>query len=191
MDKLKRMAILFLWITIIWNTFEGILSIILGLQAHSLALFAYGLESSIEIFTSIVVLMELEGLFKKKLEEKHALFAIGIAYILVSLYIGFEAINNILTHKTADTSPSGVLLMIVTVLMMGGLGIIKQRIGRKLKSQTVLADAKFTLIDGLLSLSVLIGLLIQFVLPWWWLDHALALFLAAIALKEGLEEIRG
>lgn len=190
MEKLKKLAIIFLWITIAWNTFEGISAIILGLQAHSLALFAYGLESSIEIFASIVVLMELRGFFSRKLEEKHALQAIGVAYVFVSGYIAFQAISNFLAHKTADTSPLGVLLMIVTVFMMGGLGITKHILGKKLKSATVMADAKFTLIDGMLSFSVLIGLLIQFILPWWWLDHALALFLAAAALKEGVEELR-
>jgi divalent metal cation (Fe/Co/Zn/Cd) transporter len=191
MEKFKKLAIFFLWITILWNTFEGVFSIMLGLQAKSLALFAYGLESSIEIFTSVVVLLEMSSTFAKGFKEKRALQLIGIAYILVSIYIAIEAVKNIMTHQTPDTSFSGILLMVATVAMMGSLGLVKRRLGKKLNSPTVLADAKFTLIDGLLSLSVLIGLTLQFVLPFWWIDHVLALFLAVIALKEGLEELRG
>ena len=190
MDKLKRSAILFLWITIAWNTLEGVLSILFGLQSKSLALVAYGLGSSIEIFTSVVVLMELKGLFSKKLDEQKALHFIGLAYIFIAGYIAIEAVRNLLLHHTADQSLSGIILMITTACMMGGLGLIKHTLGKKLQSATVIADAKFTLIDGVLSVIVLVGLVINFFLPIWWIDQALALLLAGIALKEGLEELR-
>lgn len=189
-SSLKRTAILLLWLTIAWNTFEGISSIYLGIQAQSLALVAYGLGSGVEIFTSFIVLMELGHIFKQKIEEKRALRAIGIAYIIVGIYICIEAINNLMVHQTADTSYGGILLMVASTGVMLVLGVIKHMTGKKLKSTTIMADAKFTLMDGGLSLSVLFGLVLTLIFPIWWIDQVLALLIAGVAFKEGFEEIR-
>jgi divalent metal cation (Fe/Co/Zn/Cd) transporter len=68
------------------------------------------------------------------------------------------------------------------------LGFTKKRIGTQMKSGTVLADAKFTLIDGALAGTVLIGLVLNVLFGWWWADQAMALFLSGVAFREGLKE---
>jgi divalent metal cation (Fe/Co/Zn/Cd) transporter len=56
-------------------------------------------------------------------------------------------------------------------------------------SPTVLADGRFSLIDGGLAASVLAGLILTAVLGWWWADAVLAGLIAVLALREGLESI--
>ena len=58
-----------------------------------------------------------------------------------------------------------------------------------MKSGTVLADAKFTLIDGGLAGTVLVGLALNALFGWWWVDQIMALFLAGVACREGIQEI--
>jgi divalent metal cation (Fe/Co/Zn/Cd) transporter len=69
------------------------------------------------------------------------------------------------------------------------LGVLKNTVGKKLGDAVVIADAKFTLIDGALSSAVLLGLIMNYLFGWWWIDPALALFLAGAAFQEGLKEV--
>ena len=175
------------YITIAWNICEGFLSVCIGLITGSVALIAYGLESSIEVFASSVTVWELKGSNKKR--EKQALRLIGYAYLLVSVYIFFDAFKSLLDNHHPERSYLGILLMIVTASIMLWLGIAKKRVGKKLNSQTVLADSKFTLIDAVLSITVLIGLALNTLFGWWWADQVMAIFLAIVAFQEGVKEI--
>jgi divalent metal cation (Fe/Co/Zn/Cd) transporter len=184
---LYEKALHFLYITVVWNVFEGISCVILGLLTNSVALFAYGLESSIEVFSSSVVIWDLKS--KGKSRDKIALKLIGCAYLLVSAYVFFDAVKSLVEKQHATPSTIGIIFMIATALVMAYLGLVKRDIGTKMESQTVLADAKFTIIDGLLSTTILVGLIFNSILGWWWMDQALALFLSGVAFREGLREL--
>ncbi len=186
-NSLFKKALLLEYLTIAWNIFEGISSVVVGVMTSSVSLFAYGLESSVEVFASSVVVWELKGSGKGR--EKKALKMIGYAYLIVSVYIFFDASKSLFAGHHSDRSFLGVVLMAVTALIMLSLGIGKRIVGAKLKSSTVLADAKFTLIDAMLSTTVLVGLLFNAFFGWWWMDQALALFLAGAAFREGIKEI--
>lgn len=184
-NPLYKKALILEYATIVWNLFEGIASVSVGIFTGSVSLFAYGLESSIEVFASSVVVWELKGAEKKR--EKLALRLIGAAYLLVSAYIFIDASRSLLRLHHPDRSFLGIVLMIITAIGMGYLGISKRSVGSKLASSTVLADAKFTLIDAALSLTVLVGLLFNTLLGWWWMDQAMALFLSGVAFREGIK----
>lgn len=175
------------YITIAWNILEGVISMVLGILAGSVSLFAYGLESSVEVFASSVTVWELNG--KEKGREQKALRMIGVAYLVVSLYVFFDAIKSLINGNHAVESPFGIIFMILTVIVMLILGILKNDVGKKMNNAVVVADAKFTLVDAGLSSTVLIGLILNMFLGWWWTDQALALFLAGAAFREGLKEL--
>lgn len=186
-QALHKKALLFEYITIAWNVFEGIVCVAIGLFSGSIVLVAYGLESGVEVFASSMVVWDLKGAKKKR--EKIALKLIGGAYFIVSLYIFIDAVTSLLSGKHPDKSISGIIFIILTVIMMMVLGFTKKNIGSKMKSETVLADAKFTLIDGALAGTVLVGLALNALFGWWWADQAMALFLSGVAFREGLKEV--
>lgn len=175
------------YLTIGWNVFEGLSSVWVGVLTGSISLFAYGLESIIEIFASSVVVWELKGVDRNR--EKSALKLIGFAYLAVSAYIFIVASKSLLERHHPDRSFIGIILMIATVMVMGLLGLAKKTMGRKLGSSTVVADAKFTLIDAALASTVLVGLLFNTLLGWWWTDQIIALFLSGVAFREGIREV--
>ena len=185
-NTLLKRALTLEYLTIAWNVFEGASSVLVGILTGSVALVAYGLESGVEVFASSVVIWELKGTGKGR--EKHALKMIGIAYLIVSLYIFIDASKSLFEGHHPDRSFIGIILMVVTIGIMGGLGISKRIVGGKMNSSTVLADAKFTLIDAFLSSTVLVGLLFNTLFGWWWMDQALALFLSGVAFREGIKE---
>src|ERR1700691_426611 len=134
--KLHKKALLYEYITIAWNVFEGIVCVSIGLFSGSVVLIAYGLESGVEVFASSMVVWDLNGRSKKR--EKLALKLIGGAYFVVSLYIFIDAATSFLAHKHPDKSLFGIMFIIITVLMMIWLGVTKKHIGTQMKSETVL-----------------------------------------------------
>ncbi|HVZ11721.1 MAG TPA: cation transporter [Patescibacteria group bacterium] len=186
MEQLRRRALRLEYITIAWNVAEGIICVIVGLLTGSVSLFAYGLESSVEIFASSLVVWDLRGANKKR--ESLALKLIGTAYIVVSAYVFFDAAQSLIGKHHAERTFQGIIILLITALGMGTLGFLKRDVGRKLSSPTVIADAKFTLIDGSLAATVLLGLLLNTLFGFWWADQAMALFISGVAFREGIKE---
>ena len=175
--------------TVAWNTLEGVASIVAGLLAGSVALVAFGLDSSVEVFASLVVIWELRGVDRGR--ERRALRLIGVGYLVVAIYVAWDASRALLVGAHAAASPAGMILLSATVLVMATLGLAKLRVGRLLPSPTVSADGRFSLIDAGLALAVLIGLGLNAAFDWWWADGVLALLIALLAAREGIEAWRG
>lgn len=189
LDTLLKKALFLEYLTIGWNVFEGISCVAVGFITGSISLTAYGLESSIEVFASSVVVWELRSPKRSKKREERAVKLIGIAYLIVSTYIFIDGSESLIAGHHPQRSFIGIILLTVTLFMMLGLGFFKRFVGKKMKSVTVLADAKFTLIDAALSSTVLVGLIFNTFFGWWWMDQAMALFLSGVAFREGLREV--
>jgi len=182
---LRQRAFALEYATIVWNVLEGLAALIAGLLAGSVALVAFGLDSSVEVFASAVVVWELRGADRSR--ERQAVKAIGVAYLVVAVYVLLDAGNALRVANRPETSPIGMLLLGSTVIVMAALGTAKLRVGRALGSATVVADGRFSLVDGSLAGAVLIGLLLTALLGWWWADALLAIGIALLALREGRE----
>ena len=57
--SLLQQARLAQWLTVGWMVIEGGAAIVAGIVAHSVALTAFGVDSGIELFSSVVVLCRL------------------------------------------------------------------------------------------------------------------------------------
>jgi divalent metal cation (Fe/Co/Zn/Cd) transporter len=187
--SLRKRAFTLEYLTIVWNLFEGVAAITASVIAGSVALLAFGLDSMVEIFASIIVVWELRGVAKNR--ERRALQLIGCAYLLVAAYVFWEAAQSLLAHHRAEDSPGGAALMVATIAVMLTLALAKWRTGKRLGSLTVMADARFSAVDAGLSATVLAGLLANAFFGWWWVDALLAIVLAGVAAKEGIESFTG
>lgn len=187
-DPLRRLAFRLEYLTIGWNALEGAGAVVVGVLAGSVALVAFGLDSSVEVFASAVVVWELSG--ANRTRERRALRLIGGGYFAVAAYVAWDALRALASGNRPAASPVGMLLLGATVLMMGGLGLAKLRLGRRLGSATVMADGRFSLVDGSLALTVLVGLVLTATLGWWWADGILALLVSLLAAREGIDAWR-
>lgn len=69
--------------------------------------------------------------------------------------------------------------------------LIQRRTGNELGSHSAVADSKQTLLCTYMSAALLLGLVANSVLGWWWADSTAALFIAALAVREGINARRG
>jgi divalent metal cation (Fe/Co/Zn/Cd) transporter len=85
----------------------------------------------------------------------------------------------------------GIVLAALSVMIMPFLSLTQRRTGRELGSASAVADSKQTLICTYLSAVLLVGLVLNATLGWTWADPAVALVIAALAVREGVEAWRG
>ena len=126
-SHLRRRAFRLEYVTVLWNTLEGVASIAAGLLAGSVSLVAFGLDSSVEVFASLVVIWELRGVDRGR--ERRALRLIGVGYLVVAIYVAWDASRALLIGAHPAASPAGMILLAATVLVMATLGVAKLRSG--------------------------------------------------------------
>ena len=132
-----------------------------------------------------MVVWELRGADRRR--ERRAVKAIGSAYLVVAVYVLLDAGNALRVANRPEASPIGMLLLASTVVVMAALGVAKLRVGRELGSATVVADGRFSLVDGSLAAAVLAGLALTALFGWWWADALLAIGISLLAFREGRE----
>jgi len=184
----RRHALRLEYLTIAWNAVEGALAILAGVLAGSIALTGFGLDSSIEVLASAVTAWQLRR--PTRTRRDIALRVLGACYLAVALYVGFESSRRLVLGRHANASPLGVAVTAASVVAMTALGIRKRRLARELASSVLRAEANFSLLDAALSATVLVGLLADRALGWWWADPAAALAVAAVAGREGVDGLR-
>lgn len=177
-------ALLLEYITLGWNIAGCIIVISAAATSSSVSLFGFGIDSVIEIFSSLVVIWQLKAINKNK--EAIAMKLIGIAFGLLALYIIIQSILAVIHHVQPHPSLTGIAWLIVTVAVMFFLAYQKKRMGKAINNSIVIKEAKVTAIDGLLALAVLIGLLCTKYFNWRWADIATGIMLAAYSIKESI-----
>ncbi len=187
--RLRRRAVLLAWATIGWNTIEAVIAIVAGARAGSLALVGFGLDSTIEVGSAAVILWQFAGVEEQR--ERRALRLIGVSFFALAAYVSVQAVFDLATASEPDTSRVGISLAALSLVVMPVLAQAKRRTGRALGSVTVTADSRQTWLCTYLSAVLLLGLVLNAALGWWWADPIAGLVIAALALREGREAWSG
>ena len=187
--RLERRARLLAWTTVVWNVIEAGVAISSGVAAGSLALIGFGIDSSIEVFAAAVVLWRLREVDEER--ERRALKLIAVSFFALGAYVAVEAVRDFIGDSDADTSRVGIGLAMASLLVMPVLATAKKRTGVALGNRTVIADAAETMLCTYLSVILLVGLVVDATLDWWWADPLAALGIAVLAVREGREAWEG
>ncbi len=188
-EALRRRGLRLVWATIVWNVFEVFITIGLGVAAGSIALVAFGTDSMVEVFASLVVVWHSRDLLvmEESARTRRSLILIAAAFLLLAVVLAIGAVLRLIDGTPPDESPLGIAYLAVTAAVMLTLAILKQRTGRALESEPLRAEAHITYLDALLASAVLLSLVLNGLLDWWWADPMAALVIAFIALREGRE----
>ena len=173
--------------TIAWNAAEGGLALAAGILAHSIALVGFGLDSSIEVLASGVAVWQLRH--PTRARSRVALRLIGASFLLVAAYVGAESVRRLLAGGRAHPSSLGIAVTSASVPAMAGLGVAKRRVAVRLSNVALRAEAIFTLVDAVLSATVLVGLVVDRVLGWWWADPVAGIAVGLFAAREGVKDL--
>ena len=183
--------------TLAYNVIEAAIALWSGTQAGSIALFGFGLDSVIETVAAGVLLWRLwhgvRGVSEQKLAEmdRRVYRVVGVTFVLLAAYIVFQSAWTLIGRMQPQRSVIGIGLAIASVIVMPLVSIGKIRAARHLKSVALLAEAKETLACSYLSLTLLLGLLLNSTLGWWWADPVAALLMVPWITKEGIEGLQG
>lgn len=183
-----RRALRLEYATIVWNAFEGIAGIAAGIAAHSVSLTGWGLDSSIEVLASSVAAWQLRSAAGHR--DRRALRLIGVCYLVVAAFVGFQSVARLASGEHPSPSPFGMAISGAAVVVMLLLGLRKRILARSLANPVLAAEAKFSLVDAALAATVLVGLVLDAAFGWWWADPIVAIGIALVALSEGIQGLR-
>jgi Predicted Co/Zn/Cd cation transporters len=185
---LIKRGLLLEYLTLGWNVVGVIIVIIAAYAARSVALAGFGLDSLIEIFASVVVVWQLTGVDQRR--ERLALRLIGIAFIALVIYILVQLFYTFLMGTHATTSVGGITWITATFIAMLLLAFGKRITGQQLKNEVLLTEGRVTLVDAYLAGAVLVGLVLNASLGWWWADSLASLVIVYYGVREALHALR-
>ena len=184
----RRRGLRLEWLTVAWNAAEVGVTVSLGLAAHSLALIAFGMDSLIEIFTSLVVVWHLAATPSRTgRRQTVALRLVSVAFVLLAAYLVTSAVRFVLAHQRPDASPLGIAYLALTAVVMFSLARRKRQAGESMGDAPFVAEASMTTLDGWLALGTLTALAANAAFGWWWADPGAAVMIAVFALREARE----
>ena len=184
-----------LWLaffTIFYNAIEGLVSIYLGIQDEALTLFGFGIDSFIEVISGIGIMVMVlrirqnpdtpRGQF-----ERTALRVTGWSFYLLCIGLLATALYNIFVGHKPETTLSGIIISIISIVVMWALVNGKRKVGTALDSQPILADANCTMVCIYMSVVLLASSLIYQFTGFGFVDSVGALGLIYYSYQEGKE----
>ncbi|MEE1941262.1 cation transporter [Streptomyces sp. TRM 70361] len=181
--------------TIGYNLVEGVVAVSAGAVAGAVSLVGFGIDSGIEVAAATVVLVrllaEIRGGEPDEAKERKALKFIALTFFALAAYVTVEGVRGLVVGEKPDTSPVGIALTGLSIVVMPWLARVKRRAGREMNSRLVVADASETRLCAWLSVSTFAGLLAFAAFGWTWIDPVAGFVIAAFAVMEGREAWEG
>jgi divalent metal cation (Fe/Co/Zn/Cd) transporter len=178
-------------LTLGWNLVEAVVSVGAGMAAGSTALVGFGVDSMIESSSGAVLLWRLRDGDAGHRREELALKLVGVSFLLLAAWVGWEAASALFLREPPEASPVGIVVAALSLVVMPILARAKRRVAGELGSRALQADSRQTDLCAYLSAILLAGLLLNALAGWWWADPAAALAMVPIIAKEGVEALRG
>ncbi len=191
-SNLHKKALVLSYLTVAYNILEGVVSILAGFLAGSIALVGFGLDSFVESLSGSVMIWRLRkhGKISEEEEEeveKKAARMIAVTFFILGAYVLYESAKKLIWHETSDPSLLGIVIAIVSLITMPILFYMKYKTGKKISSRSLVADSKQTLACMFLSFALLIGLGLNYLFGIWQADPVVGLVIVIFLVKEGYE----
>lgn len=182
------------YITLAWNSAEGVAALVAGLFAGSIALVSFGLDSVIEMSSGAALLWRLSleaDPQRRERAERRAHRIVGICFLALAAYVAFDSITALVRREMPQESTFGIAIAAAALIVMPLLARAKRQVARQLASGAMHADSRQSDFCAYLSAILLAGLVLNAVLGWWWADPAAALVMVPLIAREGVEGLRG
>ena len=114
---------------------------------------------------------------------------IGFAFVGLAVYLAIQSTVVLVLGFHPRHSPLGILWTGLTAVVMFTLAAGKAKTGTALGNPVLEAEGRITMIDGILATAVLVGLLLNADLGWWWADPLAGYVLLYYAAREAREAL--
>lgn len=181
------------WISLAVVLVEGVVGLWQGLSVSSVALTGWALGGASEALASAMVVWRFSGARAcSERAERRAQRGVAVSFWLTAPYIAAESIRELAGERHAETSAIGIGLTALALVLMPVLGRANHRLGTRLGSGATEAEGVQNYLCAAQAAGVLIGLAMTAL--WsgaWWIDPAVGLAIAGVALWQGLRAWRG
>lgn len=145
--QLYRIAWWLALATIFYNLAEGFISTYLGFEDESFTLFGFGLDSFIECISGLGIAhlvwrSRAQATEKRDNFERTALRITGFAFYGLAAGLLATVIWNFWSGHRPDTTVWGIVIALISISIMWVLIWQKEKTGRALGSEAILADAQ-------------------------------------------------
>ncbi len=194
-SSLHKKALSLSYFTVGYNISEGVVSILAGFLAGSIALVGFGLDSFVESLSGSVMIWRLRkhGKISEEEEEKverRAVRLIAYTFFILGAYVCYESIEKLYGHEIPDPSLLGIIIAIISIIVMPILFYLKYQTGKSMGSRSLIADSKETLACVFLSGALLVGLGLNYLFGFWQADPIVGLLIVTYLLKEGYSTLK-
>jgi divalent metal cation (Fe/Co/Zn/Cd) transporter len=191
-DKLYKDALNLEYFTVGYNFLEAFLSIFFGSSAGSIALVGFGLDSIVESLSGLILIWRLQkhNIYSENEEmesEKKTIKLVAVTFFLLAAYVLYESVKKLIFIEIPETSLPGIIIAIFSIFIMPVLSFKKRNLGIKINSKALVADSKETLVCAFLSVSLLLGLTMNYFFGFWQADPLVGLIVVVFLIREGQE----
>jgi divalent metal cation (Fe/Co/Zn/Cd) transporter len=193
-SALVRRGLLLNYLTIGYNAVEAVVSLAAGLVSGSVALVSFGVDSGIEVMSSLAAHWRLRSDTdpdRRERVERLTHRIIGGSFLALGGYVTVESVTTLWQQEAPDASPVGLAILVLSVVVMPLIAHASRKVARALGSRALEADAAQTSLCAYLSVIALAGVGLNAALGWWWADPVAALAMVPIIARDGLEGVRG
>lgn len=189
-SSLHRKALVLSYFTVGYNILEGIVSILAGLLAGSIALIGFGMDSFVESLSGSVMIWRFRkhGQMSKEEEERieaKAVKLIAYTFFILGAYVLYESLKKLYFQDIPEPSLFGIIIAIASIIVMPVLFYMKYQTGKTINSRSLVADSKQTLACVFLSIALLIGLGLNYLYGFWQADPIVGLITVIFLVREG------
>ncbi|MCJ7769363.1 MAG: cation diffusion facilitator family transporter [Dehalococcoidales bacterium] len=194
-DRLYKKGLFLEYITVVYNVFEAIASIVFGSIAGSVALVGFGLDSVVESLSGLILIWRLRQHGKitaadEERIEKRARKLVAATFFILGSYILYESVEKLAVREIPEPSLPGIIIAILSIIILPVLTWQKYKTGKKINSRALMADARETLVCAFLSVALLLGLGANYLFGFWQADPIVGLIIVAFLFREGWEVLR-
>jgi divalent metal cation (Fe/Co/Zn/Cd) transporter len=173
---------------------EASVALAAGVAAGSVALLGYGADSVIELVSGAAALWRLTAdreHARRARVERHSARIIGAGLIALAAYVLADAAHALMRREVPHTSLAGIAVALFSLVTMPALARAKRRVATQLRSGALVSDAAQASLCAYLSAILLVGLLLNAAVGWWWADPVAAFVMVPIIAHEGVRALRG
>jgi divalent metal cation (Fe/Co/Zn/Cd) transporter len=181
------------WISLAVVLIEGVVGLWQGLAVGSVALTGWALGGVAEALASAMVVWRFSGTRTLSATAEHrAQRGVALSFWLTAPYIAAESLRDLLDGHHARVSVIGIWLTAIGLMLMPLLGWANHKLGAALGSEATAGEGTQNYLCALQAAGVLTGLALT--ATWsggWWVDPAIGLGIACLAVIEGIRAWRG
>jgi divalent metal cation (Fe/Co/Zn/Cd) transporter len=183
--KLITAALRLVSISVAFGVLSGTVSVLTGLQDHSLGVLAIGLGVLTDVTGSAVLIWRFRAERRQPgqsdAREARAAIIVAIALAVVSAVLIIQAAVALASGSHPGTSSVTLAAAGISLVVLTPLAYAKRRLGGRMASRALQGDGALSGIGAATSLLALTALVLYDMLGWWWADRVTALIVAAAA----------